>query len=81
MFLSGCSTTRVVATPPQLITPPAILLEDCNRTPVSSTGFKKTSDIVKAYSTLHFDFQECNNTKKALREWVAKMKLDTDKKD
>lgn len=70
-LVSGCSTTKVVATPPQLIKPPSILLEECSITPL--VRLETNKDLLSAYQALYLDFQECNSTKRALKEWYTKM--------
>lgn len=72
LVLSGCGSTRVVATAPQLITPPEHLLEDCYQTPF--LDLKTNTEILISFQTLYLDFKECNLSKKALRDWYNEMR-------
>lgn len=73
VLLFGCSNTKVITTPPQLIKPPSILLEECTQTPI--VQLKTNKDLLRAYQSLYYDFQECNNTKRALKEWYDSIEL------
>lgn len=72
LFLAGCGATKIVATPPQVITPPAVLLEECEKTPITSV--KTNSDLARAYRTLYLDFKQCNNQMRALKNWYQIMR-------
>lgn len=73
-LITGCSTTKIVATPPQIIKPPTVLMEDCSQSPIAR--IKTNQDLLRAYQSLFQDFKECNQTKKALRDWYLKVESE-----
>lgn len=79
LLLTGCGTkTKVIATPPELLTPPSSLLEDCKETPVGKV--KTNSDLVNAMQVIKTDFNLCNNKIKALRSWYNTMETKVNTK-
>lgn len=76
----GCApSTKVVASPPELVKPPIYLLEDCRETPAND--IKTNYDLVRALQNARLDLDLCNTKIKAIREWYDSLEMKVNKKE
>lgn len=80
LLMTGCSPApKVVTMPPEVITPPSYLLEDCAQSPIKD--LKTNLDLVNALKDARTDFEMCNNQVKAIRTWFKKVENEVNKKE
>lgn len=74
LFLVGCKKEiKYIASPPEIITPPKVMMENCSRTPINPATLRTNSDLAKAYKTREYDMDKCDNQLEELRGWFDQM--------